>query len=92
MEKYLNILEATQPQQDKTFDEEKVRFINSEISIWDYFGVPRATCFGYTNEEKSRMFKEYYNKLVNKCYDPGKIFCLFHLVCLVSFSGVSIDI
>ena len=57
MERYLNILEAPQPQQEETFDEEKVRFRNLKISTWDYFGVPQATYFGYTNEEKSRCSK-----------------------------------
>ena len=66
MERYLNILEVSRQQQEETFDEEKIRFVNSKISIWNFFGVSQATYLGYTNEEKSRMFKEYYSKLVNK--------------------------
>ena len=85
MEWYLNILEARPQQQEETFDEEKGRFINSKMSIWDYFGVPQATYLGYMNEDKSRMFKEYYNKLVNRYYSPDKNFCLSCLTCLVSF-------
>ena len=78
MEKYLNILEAPRQQQEETVDEEKVRFINSKISTWDYFGVPQATYLGYTNEEKSRMLIEYYNKLVSRYYGQVNFF-----VCLV---------
>ena len=43
MEHHLNILEAPQQQQEEIFDEEKIRFINSKMSIWDFFGVPQAT-------------------------------------------------
>ena len=81
MECYLNILEPPQQQQEQTFDEAKIRFINLKISIWDFFGVLQATYLGYTNEEKSRMFKEYYSKLVNKYYGRGKLLvCFFWLV------------
>ena len=85
MERYLNILEAPGQQQKETFDEEKASFINSKISISNYFDVPQATYLGYTNVEKSRMFKVYYNELVNRYYGPGKNFCLYRLICLVSF-------
>ena len=81
MERYLNILEAPRQQQEETFDEEKIRFVNSKISIWDFFGVPQATYLSYTNEEKSRMFKACYAKLVDKFYGQGKLFvCFFWLV------------
>ena len=81
MERYLNILEAPRQQQEETFDEEKIRFINSKISIWDFFDAPQTTYLSYTNEEKSRMFKEYYSKLVNKSYGQGKFFvCFFRFV------------
>ena len=72
MERYLNILEAPRQQQEETFDEEKIKFINSKISIWDFFGIPQATYLSYANEEKSRMFKEYYTKLVDKFCGQGK--------------------
>ena len=39
MNKFLDILETSQTQQEKTFDEEKVRFINSKIAIWSYYGI-----------------------------------------------------
>ena len=91
MERYLNILEAPRQQQEETFDEEKIRFINSKISIWDFFGVPQATYLSYTNEEKSRMFKEYYAKLVDKFY--GQLNFLFVSSGLSgTFSGVFLNI
>ena len=58
MERYLNILEAPQAQQEETFDEEKIRFINSKISIWDYFGVPQTTYLGYRNEDVQRILQQ----------------------------------
>ena len=77
MERYLNILEVPRQQQEETFDEEKIKFINSKISIWDFFGIPQATYLSYANEEKSRMFKEYYTKLVDKFCSQGKFFVWF---------------
>ena len=63
MEKYLSILEAPRQQPQETLDEEKVKFINSKFSIWDSFGIPQSTYLDSTGEEKSRMFKGYYNTL-----------------------------
>ena len=77
MERYLNIVEAPQQQQQETFDEEKIRFINSKISIWEFFSDLQATYLGYINKQKSRMFKEYYSKLVKKYYCQGKLFVCF---------------
>ena len=64
MEKYLSILEAPRQQPQETLDEEKVKFINSKFSIWDSFSIPQSTYLDSTGEEKSRMFKGYYNTLV----------------------------
>ena len=68
MGKFLNILESPQPQQQQqdNFDEEKVRYISSKISIWDFFGIPQATCRNFSGPEKSKMFKEYYVRLCDK--------------------------
>ena len=80
MGRYLNILEAPWQQQQEIFDEEKIKFTNSQISVWDFFGVPQTTYLNNTNKEKSRMFKEY-SKLFNKFYGQGKFFvCFFWLV------------
>ena len=77
MERYFNILEAPHQQQEETFDDEKIKFMNLQISIWDIFGVPQTTYLSYPNEEKSRMLKEYYSKLFNKFYGQGKFFICF---------------
>ena len=62
-----------------------MKFINSKISIWDYFGNPQATYLSYTGEEKSKMFREYYNKLVDTYFRTGNLFLfVFARVWLVS--------
>lgn len=83
MDRFLNILEAPRP--EETFDEEKIRFINSKILIWDFFCILQANYLAYSNEEKSRMFRDYCQKLVNKYYGNGKIICLYGLICLANF-------
>ena len=82
MEGYLNMLDAPWPNQEENFDEEKIKFISTKLSIWDYYGIPQSTYLAYTNEEKSKMFKEYYKKLVDKYHDIGKIICLLRLIFL----------
>ena len=67
-DKFSSMLEAPQRQQQDDFDAEKVRFMNSKISIWDFYGIPQATYVSYLVEEKSKMFKEYYLKLLEKYY------------------------
>ena len=86
MDKFLSMLEAPRSQQEDNFDAEKVRFMNSKISIWDFYGIPQATYLGYSVEEKSKMFKEYYLKLLEKYYGSTskKNYFLSGLVCLVS--------
>ena len=79
MERYLNILEAPREEQEKKFDGEKIEFINSKISIWDYFGIPQATYMSYTNKEKSKMFKKYYAKLTNFMVEINFLFLFYGL-------------
>lgn len=94
MGKYLNILEAPWQKQQEIFDEETVKFISSKISIWDYFGNPQATYLSYTGEEKSKMFREYYNKLVDTYFRTGNLFLFVFarvwLVYLVRFLILSL--
>ena len=42
MDKFLSMLEVPLPQQEDDFDAKNVRFMNSEISIWDFYGIPQA--------------------------------------------------
>ena len=67
MEKYLSIIEVP-CRQEETFDEEKVKFISSKISIWEFSGVPQISYLASSTEEKSAMFKQYYKKLISKYY------------------------
>ena len=74
MDRFLNILEAPRP--EETFDEEKTRFINSKILIWDFFCIPQATYLAYSNEEKSRMFIDYCQKLINIMVTVRSFVCM----------------
>ena len=105
MEKYLSIVECPW-QQEKIFDEEKIKFISSKIAIWDFFSVPWESYLALPIEEKSVMFKQYYNELVSKYYSKsGNFFSVsgivrvcFKIVLSVStcyfcsFWAVSIDL
>ena len=71
VDKYLNILESPRPGQGN-FDAEKVWLMNSKISMWDFYGVPQEVYSTFSVEEKSKMLREYYSKLLQKYYGPGK--------------------
>ena len=55
---------------------EKLRYIASEITVWDFLGIPQSTYLAYSNDEKLRMVNEYYKKLV-LIYFSGKNFLHF---------------
>ena len=78
MNKVLDILESPRQEKEETFDLEKEKFINSKCSIWDYYGVPKSVYLSYTNEDKTKMFKDYSKNLTEKYYgDNGKIESIF---------------
>ena len=85
MDRLLDILEEKISKPEEIFDEEKLRYIASQIYIWDFLGVPQSNYIALYSAEKSRMFNEYYKKLVLK-YFVGKslnFFCLiFSQKCL----------
>ena len=102
MEKFLNILESPQPQQQQqdNFGEEKLRYISSKISICNFFGIPEATYNNFLVPGKSKTFREYYVRLCDKYYilTGGKkknfisgllwlVLCVF-LVCFWTWSGI----
>ena len=60
MDRFLNILEQSQPKPKEEFHEEKFKVISSKVPIWDFYGIPQATYLAYANEDKVRMFREYY--------------------------------
>ena len=81
MNNFLSILEQNQQPPEKIIDEQKLRYIASQITIWDYFTIPQADYLALDKNEKSRMLGEYYNKLVLKYFGGKKIYFL----CLVYF-------
>ena len=80
MHKFLIILEEYQ-QQDQCIDAEKLKYITSKISIWDYFSIPRAQYLALNDAEKSRVLNDYYQKLVTKYFGIGKNFFWFVSSC-----------
>ena len=80
MHKFLIILEEYQ-QQDQCIDAEKLKYIASKISIWDYFSIPRAQYLALNDAEKSRVLNDYYQKLVTKYFGISKNFSWFVCSC-----------
>ena len=80
MDKILSILEENQ-QQDQCIDAEKLKYIASQISIWDYFSIPRLQYLELNHAEKSRILNDYYQKLVTKPFGIGKNFFWFACSC-----------
>ena len=77
MDRFLNILEEKQP--EEIIDETKLRYIASQISIWDFFLIPQVDYLAFSKDKKIRMFSEDYRKLVLK-YFSGKNIFLFFLI------------
>ena len=50
-----------------------------------FFGIPQTNYLALSKDEKSRMFKDYYKKLVLKYFDGKNIFLSFFLYCLRLF-------
>ena len=54
MEHFLSILEQKQQPPEETIDNQKLCYIASQVSIWDYYGVPQAN---YLALEKNKKIK-----------------------------------
>ena len=67
----MNILEEKQPKFEEIINEQKLKYIASQNSICDFLEISHSDYLAFSKDEKSRMFKEYYNKLVLK-YFGGK--------------------
>ena len=77
MNRLLSILEEKQQPQEECIDADKLHFIASKISFWDFFRISQAQYLVFDKTEKSRMLNEYYSKLVVKYFGDGKnFFCL----------------
>ena len=79
MDRLLDILEEKISKPEEIFNEEKLRYIASQIYIWDFFWVSQSNYIALYSAEKSRMFNEYYKKLVVKYFD-GKSLTFFCLI------------
>ena len=87
MNNFLSILEQNQQPPEKIIDEQKLCYIASQITIWDYFNIPKADYLTLDKNEKSRMLGEYYNTFVLKYFGGKKIyfFCLVLLFLVFHF-------
>ena len=59
MEHFLSILEQKQQPPEETIDDQKPCYIASQVSIWDYNGIPQANYFTLEKNEKSRIFSDF---------------------------------
>ena len=50
MDCFLNILEENQPTPEEIIDEAKLKYIASQISLWDFFGIPQANYLSLSKE------------------------------------------
>ena len=46
------MLEENHPEPDEVINEEKLRYIISQISVWDFLGVPKAKYLDFSQDEK----------------------------------------
>ena len=56
MEKYLSISENSQP--EALINEEKLKFFNSKVSLWDHFGITENTYKFSIDDEKPSIDDE----------------------------------
>ena len=82
MDRFLNILEENQPTPEEIIDEAKLKYIASQISLWDFFGIPQANYLSLSKDEKLRMFREYYKKLVLRYFRGKNIYFFVCWHCL----------
>ena len=62
MNRLLSILEEKQQPLEECIDADKLCFIASKISFWNFFRIPQAQYLVLDKTEKSRMLNEYYSK------------------------------
>ena len=74
MDNFLSIFEK---KEEVKIDEEKLPFMASKVDIWDFFGISQSQYLSLSTEEKSKILREYYKKLLIVYFCDGKksIFC-----------------
>ena len=60
MNNFLSILEQNQQPPEEIIDKQKLCYIVSQISIWDFFVIPQANYLALDKNAKSKMLGEYY--------------------------------
>ena len=78
MEKYLSIVENSQPKIE--IEKDKLIFFISKVPIWEHFGIRKISHLSSTVDEKKILLNKYYSELYTKYYGTGKnliFFCLF---------------
>ena len=75
MEKYLSIVENSQPKIE--IEKDKLIFFISKVPIWEHFGITKISHLSSTVDEKKILLNKYYSELYTKYYGTGKnlIFC-----------------
>ena len=75
MDRILSVFEPNRQVVEKScYDADKLRFMRSKISIWDFFKISQADCLALAVNEKSRMLNQYYNILNTQYFVYGKSF------------------
>ena len=72
-----NFLSIFEQKEEVKIDEEKLRFLATKVDIWDHFGITRSQKLSLDTDQKAKMLKEYYKKLVAVYFGEGKknVFC-----------------
>ena len=60
MNNFLSILKQNQQPPEEIIDEQKLCYIASQISIWDFFAISQANYLVSDKNAKSKMLGEYY--------------------------------
>ena len=81
MEHFLSILEQKQQPPEETIDDQKLCYIASQVSIWDYYGVPQANYLALEKNKKIKNLEWLYQDLVFK-YSGGKKVYFFYCLAL----------
>ena len=86
MDRLLSIFEPNQQVvEESRYDADKLRFMRSKISIWDFFKISQAGYLVLAVNEKSRMLNQYYNILNTQYFGYGNSF--FSLFWNIFFSS-----
>lgn len=70
MEALLSIVE---PKQEVEIDQDKLKYMVSQKSIWGFFGITSSQYSLLSSDEKTAMLKKYYIKNLSTFYGNGKL-------------------